>query len=157
MGHRCFWDDEKRTYVRDGRAPIPEKETTSQIMSAIKGKNIYPEKKLKQALRRDGVKGFRSHLKTLPGVPDICYPVKKFAIFVNGCFWHRCPKCKLKLPKSHTVYWQKKFARNVNRDKKNLKMLAKMGWKSKTIWECEIKKDVAGVVSKIKRTLKIRA
>ncbi|MEA3494265.1 MAG: very short patch repair endonuclease [Candidatus Margulisiibacteriota bacterium] len=144
---------QKRQYVRDGRAPIPEKEITSQIMSAIKGKNTSPEKKLKKALMKLRINGLRTHLKTLPGVPDISYPKEKVAIFVNGCFWHRCPKCKLKLPKTHKSYWKRKFTRNVERDKKNIKLLKKEGWTAKTIWECEIKKDALKVAERIDKAL----
>lgn len=123
-------------------------------MSAIKGKNTSPEKRLKRALIKEGLKGLRSHLRTLPGIPDIVYPKNKLAIFVNGCFWHRCPKCKLKLPKSHKPFWKHKFSRNVARDKKNIKLLVKKDWTAITIWECEIKKNISGVVHRIERALK---
>lgn len=78
----------EKQYIRDGRAPIPEKELTSRIMSAIKAKNTKPEIMLRKALWFEGYSGYRLHWKKVAGRPDICYPRKKVAIFVNGCFWH---------------------------------------------------------------------
>ncbi|MFH1389609.1 MAG: very short patch repair endonuclease, partial [Candidatus Margulisiibacteriota bacterium] len=100
-----------------------------------------------------GIKGLKSHVRALPGVPDIVYAKEKVAIFVNGCFWHRCPKCGLKLPKSHKPFWRLKFSKNEARDKKNIKLLRKKGWAAITVWECEIKKDNPKVVKRIERAL----
>lgn len=144
---------QKSVYLRDGRAPIPSNEITSQIMSSIKGKNTSPERKLRMGLIRSGIKGLKVHVKTIPGVPDIVYPKAKVAIFVNGCFWHRCPKCKLKLPKTHKSFWKSKFLKNVSRDRKNKRTLNKMGWTVLTIWECELKKDTDKIVLRIRKII----
>lgn len=77
---------ETKEYIRDGRAPIPEKEATSHIMSSIKDRNTKPELILRKALWYNGVKGYRKHWKKVPGRPDIAFPGKKLAVFVNGCF-----------------------------------------------------------------------
>lgn len=143
----------KKTYIRDGRAPIPKSAVTSHVMSAIKGKNTSPERKLRMALLRSKLKGFKIHAKSIPGIPDIVYPRKKTAIFVNGCFWHRCPICNLKSPKTHKSFWEHKFLKNVYRDRKNRRTLKKMGWTVITIWECELKKGINKSVLKIKRIL----
>lgn len=143
----------KKIYIRDGRAPIPKSVATSHVMSAIKGKNTSPERKLRMALLRSRLKGFKIHIKSIPGMPDIVYPQTKTAIFVNGCFWHRCPKCKLKAPKTHTLYWKNKFTKNVFRDKRNIKLLKKIGWKTIIVWECELKKDIDRIVTKIAKII----
>jgi len=57
---------------------------------------------------------------------------------VHGCFWHRCPKCNLDLPKSNVDYWSQKFERNVERDREKETMLRGIGWRVHTIWECEL-------------------
>lgn len=143
----------KKQYIRDGRAPIPEKEITSKIMSSIKGKNTKPELKLRKALWHSGVKGYRLHWKKVPGRPDIAFPGKKLAIFVNGCFWHRCPYCNPSKPKSNTEFWEKKFEKNISRDKEKVRELEKLGWKVITIWECKIKTDLLEQVKIIRSLL----
>ena len=137
-------------YIRDGRAPIPKSEVTSRVMSANKGKNTKPELMLREALIKIGIPDFVIHIKDVPGRPDIAYPEKKLAIFVHGCFWHRCPICNPKLPKSNTKYWKTKFEKNKERDAKKIKALMDAGWKTLVIWEHEIKKDVRQCASIVK-------
>lgn len=129
---------EKRKYSRDGRAPIPVDEKTSRLMSSIKGKDTKPELTLRKLLRESEFGGYRLHWSKAPGRPDICYPSKKIAIFVNGCFWHRCPKCNLPVPKSHSDYWILKLEKNVQRDIKKQLELKQHGWNVFIFWECEI-------------------
>ena len=140
-------------YIRDGRAPIPYKEATSRVMSANRGKDTGPEKKLRLALSKSGFKGSRSHLKSLPGRPDICYPAHRFAIYVNGCFWHHCPYCKPPLPKSHQEFWKAKFEKNRNRDRRKRIELRELGWNSITVWECQIEKNIENVIMRIRTKL----
>lgn len=116
-------------YKRDGRAPIPKKEVTSKVMSANKDRNTKPELKLRKALWEADLKGYRLHWKKAPGRPDICWPGKKVAVFVNGCYWHRCPHCNLPLPKSNTQWWKEKFNKNVSRDQLKICELEGEGWK----------------------------
>lgn len=140
-------------YIRDGRAPIPEDPSTSKVMSANKGKDTKPEIRLRKHLWSSGMRGYRLHWKKVPGRPDIAYPQRKMAIFVNGCFWHRCPYCNLPLPKSNTSFWEEKFSKNVERDKKKVKDLESIGWKSIVVWECKINNKISEVVYKIKEQL----
>ncbi len=76
------------------------------------------------------------------------------AVFVNGCFWHRCPHCQLKLPKTSTEFWNTKFARNVQRDQEKLAALISAGWQLLVIWECKLKKDVPYHIEAIQKLLK---
>jgi DNA mismatch endonuclease (patch repair protein) len=145
-----------KKYIRDGRAPIPKEKLTSEIMSRIRAKNTKPELLLRKALRRIGLKQFKLHDKKLPGRADISFPKNKLAIFVNGCYWHRCPKCKPAMPKTHIKFWGDKFKRNKVRDKKKILLLSKLGWESVVVWECEIKKNISKVTLKIKRLISIR-
>ena len=133
--------NQDETYIRDGRAPIPESDVTSRVMRANKAKGTKPELMMRESLRLIGLPGYRLHWKKAPGRPDIAYPGKKTAIFVNGCFWHRCPKCNFPLPKSNTEYWNQKFERNVRRDLEKTQALEQNGWKVFTFWECEIKSN----------------
>lgn len=141
----------EKEYIRDGRAPIPKKRSTSKVMSANKAKNTKPELLLRKALWKNGIRGYRLHWKSVPGSPDIAFPKRKLAVFVNGCYWHRCPHCNLKLPKTNTEFWKKKFQRNIERDQRKTELLKKNGWKVVVLWECMIKKDILDSVFIIKK------
>lgn len=127
-------------YSRDYRSQTPKNEVISRVMSANKAKNTKPEIRVRKILFQSGHKGYRLHSPNLPGKPDIVFAKRKIAIFVNGCFWHRCPYCVEKLPKTNVRFWRKKFERNKARDKSNLIKLKKLGWKTITIWECRVSK-----------------
>jgi DNA mismatch endonuclease, patch repair protein len=145
--------DGKKQYLRDGRAPIPESEATSRVMSANKGKDTSPELKLRMALRDAGVPGYRLHWKKAPGRPDIVYPRHKLAIFVHGDFWHRCPVCNLPLPKSNTDFWRQKLERNFQRDANKVAALESEGWTVVICWEHEVKSEPENCAMKIKSIL----
>lgn len=121
-------------------------------MQANKAKNTKPELQLRKALRCNGYGGYRLHWKVV-GKPDICYPGKKIAIFVNGCFWHRCPFCNPPMPETNIDFWKEKFSKNVLRDKKNTNQLKNEGWIVLVVWECEIKNSLDDVVARIVATL----
>ena len=140
----------KKGYIRDGRAPVPKSEVTSRIMSRIRGKDTKPELELRKALRKIGLSGYRLHWKKSPGRPDIAYPGQKVAIFVHGCFWHRCTHCNPPYPKSHTNFWEKKFHKNTERDLKKQKALEDLTWKVFVFWECQIKENALRCAKKIK-------
>ena len=128
--------------------PVPSSVITTKVMKANKSKNTGPELKLRKALRDAGYPGYRLHWKGIPGCPDITYPGRKVAIFVNGCFWHRCPYCNLPVPKSNQDYWIPKFERTVRRDLEEKESLNSLGWTVITVWECELK-NVEEVVSRV--------
>lgn len=138
-----------KEYIRDGRAPIPKNSSISRIMSANKYKNTKPEILLRKELFKHNIRGYRLHWDKVPGRPDIAFPGKKFAIFVNGCFWHRCPYCEPSMPKSHSDFWKEKFAKNIERDKRKLELLSVQGWRTLVLWECQIKEDIDKCLSEI--------
>lgn len=143
----------KKIYKRDGRAPIPKEERTSYTMSRIRGKDTKPELRLRRALRSIGVRGYRLHWKKVPGRPDLAFPGKRVAVFVHGCYWHRCPFCKLQLPKSNTAFWKDKFQKNSARDAKNKAALLAAGWRTLTFWECELKRAVGSAALQVLEAL----
>lgn len=111
----------------------------SENMRAVKAKNTSPEKKVRSAAHRLGLR-FRLYRRDLPGSPDLLFPRRKTVLFVNGCFWHRHENCpKATTPKSNTNYWCAKFRRNVERDRENKRKLEEDGWRVLVIWECETK------------------
>lgn len=117
-------------------------EATRKSMQGNKRANTRPELLMRQKLREAGYPGYRLQWNKVPGHPDIAYPGRKIAIFVNGCFWHHHEGCKYaSTPSTNVEYWENKFATNVARDEKNRRLLEEMGWKVIVVWECELKKD----------------
>jgi DNA mismatch endonuclease (patch repair protein) len=121
-------------------------------MSAIRAKNTKLEISFRKALSAQGMKGYRLHWK-VEGRPDIAYPGKKIAIFIHGCYWHRCPICNLPKPKSNSTFWQDKFTKNVERDERKRQALEGSGWKVLTFWECQIKSDVSPLIEEVRNQL----
>ncbi|MCX5713968.1 MAG: very short patch repair endonuclease [Candidatus Omnitrophica bacterium] len=146
----------KKIPIKLGPPPKATSPQVSKSMKSNKAKNTIPEILLRKALISKGFIGYRLNFGSVPGTPDICYPKYKIAIFVHGCFWHRCPYCRLKLPKSHKKFWNSKFIRNKKRDALKKKALKNLGWKVLTIWECQIKKRLDKTVLKISTALKNR-
>lgn len=118
----------------------PEKR--SEIMRAIKGKNTKPEIRLRQSLAARRVYGFELHAEDLPGKPDFAFRFHRVAVFVEGCFWHGCPR-HYKAPKTNKKFWGKKIADNVARDSKNENKLRVMGWSVLRFWECDVHKRLS--------------
>jgi DNA mismatch endonuclease (patch repair protein) len=116
-------------------------------MSQIRGKNTGPEMKLRKLLWCQGIRGYRIHHK-LPGKPDIVFIKKKIVIFIDGCFWHKCPVC-FQEPETRKEFWMKKIGSNVDRDLKNTRQLQEEGWTVLRFWEHEIRKTPDKVVEKI--------
>lgn len=110
-------------------------------MKGNKRSDTKPELLVRQRLREAGLTGYRLQWKKAPGRPDIAFPGRRIAIFVNGCFWHRCPHCHPSTPRRNTEFWEAKFRRNVERDRRAIAELEDMGWQAITIWECELKRD----------------
>ncbi len=125
----------------------------SKNMAAIRSKNTLPEKLVRSALFKEGLR-YRLHVKTLPGTPDIVFKKFKLVIDVRGCFWHGHANCKYSsTPKSNVSYWRKKLERNAIRDKRNSSQLKTMKYKQFIIWECEAK-NPQFLVRKIKTIVK---
>lgn len=113
-------------------------EKRSWIMGRVHSKDTKPEIKVRSLLHRLGYR-FRIHRNDLPGKPDIVLSKYMTAVFVHGCFWHRHPRCKrASTPSTNMSYWLPKFERTVARDRKNQRLLRRMGWKVAIVWECQI-------------------
>ncbi len=96
-----------------------------------------PELRVRQVAHRLGYR-FRLHRKDLPGKPDLVFPGRRMALFVNGCFWHRHAGCTLaRLPKSRLEFWEPKLEGNRQRDFEVHEKLRVLGWNPAVIWECE--------------------
>jgi len=82
------------------------------------------------------------HCNHLPGSPDIVFPGRRIAVFINGCFWHGHKACKFfVVPKTRTEWWLNKINTNTENDEKNTQLLRDTGWKVITVFECELNND----------------
>lgn len=133
------------------RIPSPPASSIGAMrsMQSNRGRDTKPELLVRRLLRESGYAGYRVHWRKAPGQPDIAYPGRKVAIFVNGCYWHRCPHCKPSAPKAHAEFWQTKFAANEARDAQHTAELESAGWTVVTVWECELKQDPGEVCRRV--------
>lgn len=126
-------------------------EQRSHCMSSIRGKNTKPELVLRKAL---WAAGLQYRLKNrLPGRPDIIFPGMKIAIFVDGCFWHKCPE-HFQAPAQNARFWADKIARNVERDQEANLQLEAEGWRVIRLWEHEVRDSPGSCVSRIRKLIK---
>ena len=129
----------------------------SQIMSRIRGTgNERTDKAVASMLRKARIKGWRRHVvirlppttsamsvasdgtKFKPRVrPDFVFPKQKVALFIDGCFWHGCPRCYT-APKSARAFWKRKVVTNRERDRYQTAALKKLGWRVVRMWEHQI-------------------
>jgi DNA mismatch endonuclease, patch repair protein len=117
-------------------------EQRSAIMSRIRSKDTHPEIVVRRMLHVMGFR-FRLHVRSLPGCPDIVLPKHSIAVQVRGCFWHLHRCMKRRLPKTNVGYWLPKLEGNRARDIENDRKLRRLGWKVRTIWECQLERMAA--------------
>lgn len=109
----------------------------SQLMSRIRGKgNKDTELALAKFFRANRITGWRRNQK-LFGKPDFIFPKLRLAVFVDGCFWHGCPRHGTQ-PKGNAAFWRKKIRRNRARDQIVGKTLRRLGWTVLRIWQHEL-------------------
>lgn len=112
----------------------------SEIMSRIIGKNTSPEIAVRKILYSLGCR-YRLHDRKLSGKPDVVIRRLKTVIFINGCFWHKHNCGKNVSPNTNAAFWAKKLNENVRRQKEDIVMLRKSGWKPLIFWECQTKEQ----------------
>ena len=133
-------------------ADIWTKKKRSEVMSLIRGKgNKETEHALLVLLRQNKISGWRRHLPLL-GKPDFAFPKQKVAVFVDGCFWHGCPKCYTR-PKTNRAFWDRKRETNMARDRHVTRQLRGRGWKVIRIWQHSLKKSPATCLNRILRVI----
>lgn len=126
---------------------VHTKKQRSYNMSMIKFRDTKPEILLRRRLFANGARGYRVNYK-LKGKPDVVFPKQRLAVFVDGCFWHKCPKCFQK-PATNKAFWLDKINSNVKRDREINSALKKSGWKVLRFWEHDIRKNSEKCCEKI--------
>jgi DNA mismatch endonuclease, patch repair protein len=116
------------------------REKRSEVMSRIRGRgNKETELKFAAILRRNAIHGWRRHIAII-GRPDFAFSQYRIAVFIDGCFWHCCPKCG-NMPKNNRAFWKRKLDGNVARDMQVTRELRKLGWKVVRVWEHELAQE----------------
>lgn len=135
-----------------GRAagrPTPKSKTVSQQMSRMPRTSTKPEVALRRELHARGLR-FRLHPAELPGRPDITLTRARIAIFVDGCFWHRCP-AHCVMPKNNAEWWDTKLRGNVDRDRRKDSALEALGFVTVHVWEHESPEQAAAMIERLWR------
>ena len=130
--------------------PRRDPSIVSAVMRRVRSVDTAPEMALRRELHRRGLR-YRVHDNGLPGKPDLVFRTARLAVFIDGDFWHgwRFPLWKHRLPS----FWRRKIASNRERDLRNLRKLARRGWKVVRIWEHQVEKDALQCLSRIARAL----
>lgn len=125
----------------------------SEVMSRVRSSgNRDTELRLIAIFRSHRITGWRRNYK-LPGKPDFVFPAQCLTVFVDGCYWHGCPKHYVR-PKSNRAFWDSKIARNRQRDRQVNRILKAKGWRVLRIWEHALaRKHEIRTVARIRRTL----
>jgi DNA mismatch endonuclease (patch repair protein) len=130
-------------------------EGRSRIMRAIRAKNTKPETTVRKYLFSAGYRD-RIHSPHLPGKPDLEFARRRKIFLVHGCFWHQHSEATCTIsgtPASNRSYWGPKMRKNLARDRRNLKLLQRLGFKVLIVWECELRANAERVCRKIKKFL----
>ena len=132
-------------------ADIWSKQKRSEVMSLIRSRgNKATELRLIKIFRESHITGWRRN-QPLFGKPDFTFRRERVVVFVDGCFWHGCPKC-YKRPGSNQEFWDSKIGNNRKRDRRVSRELRREGWKVIRIWQHQLNKS-AVVAKRVIRSL----
>jgi len=137
----------------DKRNPHPTSLATRNVMLANVGRGTSPELALRKALRAAGLRGYRINHKVEGIRPDLVFTRSRVAVFVHGCFWHRCPDCRYPLPRSNRAFWIAKFRRNRERDRAKRAHLEQSGWRVIEVWEHDVQGTLPRTAARIARAV----
>jgi DNA mismatch endonuclease (patch repair protein) len=144
------------------RGDIVSAEKRSDMMRAVGQQATNPEKTLALLMRGIGLR-YRLKNRDLPGSPDLANRRCRWAIFVNGCFWHghkNCAKTKSgrtsRVPVGNRAYWSQKLIENRIRDARKLRQLRSRGFVTMVVWECQLS-DEETLKRRLAQLLPLRA
>ena len=123
----------------------------SEVMSKIRSRgNRETELLFAALLRKNRICGWRRHLPIM-GRPDFTFKRERVAVFIDGCFWHSCPKCG-NMPVNNREFWSQKLGANKRRDRKVTRLLSRDGWRVVRIWEHELR-DKEAIIARVRAVL----
>lgn len=134
-------------------ADVFDKRTRSRVMSRIPAKgNKGTEARAARIFREEKITGWRRHAP-LPGKPDFIFRKERVALFIDGCFWHCCPRHG-RFPDDNPGYWIPKLQRNATRDRRVNRLLRSRGWRVLRIWEHDLRvRSRARFIGRVRRFL----
>jgi DNA mismatch endonuclease, patch repair protein len=147
--------------VADSNRDIVTRKKRSQMMAAVGQRNTPPELAVRRILSSLGIR-YRVSNRDLPGSPDVANRSRRWAVFVNGCFWHghkNCPKTKsgpteFRVPRSNGAFWRSKLEANRSRDATAIRELRARGFSVTLVWECELRQPRA-VAEKLQHAIPV--
>lgn len=134
---------------QESKGAHKRKLTRSELMSRVSGKDSSAERALRSALHARGLR-FRKHRRIEGVAADVVFSGPRVAVFVDGCFWHCCPK-HATFPKTNQSYWLPKLAENKKRDRRQTARLRNAGWTVIRVWEHECLPPASRVVDRIEK------
>lgn len=140
-----------RAATVDKPTPVtPPEPHVRRRMEAQRTRDTAPEKELRRRLHARGLRFRvdRQPIADLPRRADVLFGPSRVAVFVDGCFWHGCPKHYVP-PKKNAGFWRDKIAANRTRDEETDALLRSEGWQVVRIWEHEDMEAVAERVAEI--------
>ncbi len=124
-------------------------------MKAVRGKgNKSTEARFRGLLIQAGLRGWRVLPKGLPGNPDFHFPEVSLAVFLDGCFWHGCPRCG-HVPNVRRAFWAAKIARNQERDREKERKLAEAGIRVIRFWEHELAESPRECLRRLRKASRV--
>jgi DNA mismatch endonuclease (patch repair protein) len=136
------------------RAPGASSPVVRRIMLANYGDNLHPERQLRTILRNAGLR-FRKDCRPSPALrctADIVFPQHRLCVFVDGCFWHGCPR-HFTCPRKNAGWWNEKIATTKERDKRQTRQLKAAGWRVIRVWEHDLEASSQRTLDLIRRAL----
>jgi len=125
----------------------------SEMMKSIRACDTGPELIVRRGLHSLGYR-YRIYPSSIIGKPDLVLRKWNVAIFIHGCFWHAHSGCKyFRMPKTRTLFWQRKLSENTFRDSKVIASLQSSGWRIAIVWECSLRRNSNETISIIDRFL----
>jgi DNA mismatch endonuclease (patch repair protein) len=128
-----------------------DRATRSRVMARVRAKNTRPEMMLRRALWGAGLRGWRCHVRNVPGTPDLCWQARKVAVFVDSAWWHGHPSRWV--AGRHPPEWDQKIERNIRRDTEVNLILNEMGWTVVRIWDFDLVDDIDVAVDRVKQVI----
>lgn len=138
---------------------VPPDPIRSALMKRVRQSRTAPEDKVAALLRAEGI-AYRRNVAGLPGRPDFANRRRRWAIFVNGCFWHNHTNCaKATVPKANRAFWEAKLAANRRRDAAKIRALRAAGFRVLVVWECALADpaDLSERLSKLREAGRVEA
>lgn len=133
---------------------VHSREVRSFNMSRVRSRgNRSTELRFIELLRGASIHGWRRRYQ-VAGNPDFVFPAQRIAIFLDGCFWHSCPK-RCKPPPANSQFWAEKLASNRRRDRRVKALLRQQGWTVVRFWEHSLRSNPSFVVRKLRTELSI--